>query len=153
MLCALGFDFCADTRKVLSIAKDLVALGEKDMVDEPMAGQHNPQWEQRKRKAFLRELEAMVRLRSPHTVNVFGVVTTLPGRMVLVMELLAGGDLRTLLKNSRQPLPEKQSRQLIQDVCTGMAFLHSRNTVHGDLKSANVMLDGGGRAKVTSSDL
>ena len=145
--------FCADPRKVLFIAKDLVALGEKDVAGEPLAGQHNPQWEQRKRKAFLRELEAMVRLRSPHTVNVFGAVTTLPGRMVLVMELLAGGDLRTLLKKSRQPLPEKQSRQLIQDVCTGMAFLHSKNTVHGDLKSANVMLDGGGRAKVICSDL
>ncbi|CAN0355159.1 unnamed protein product, partial [Scytosiphon promiscuus] len=98
--------------------------------------------------AFLRELEAMIRLRSPNTVNVYGAVTSLPDRMVLVMELLSGGDLLTLLRKSKKPLPEAQSRRIIGDMCTGMAFLHSKNTVHGDLKSANVLLDGGGRAKV-----
>ncbi|CAN0222017.1 unnamed protein product [Pylaiella littoralis] len=100
------------------------------------------------RRAFLRELEAMIRLRSLNTVNVFGAVTSLPDRMVLVMELLSGGDLLTLLRKSEKALPEEQSRRIILDICTGMAFLHSKNTVHGDLKSANVLLDGDGRAKI-----
>ncbi|CAN0262245.1 unnamed protein product, partial [Hapterophycus canaliculatus] len=100
------------------------------------------------RRALLRELEAMIRLRSPNTVNVYGAVTSLPDRMVLVMELLVGGDLLTLLRQSTEPLPEEQSRRIIRDICAGMAFLHSKNTVHGDLKSANVLLDGDGRAKV-----
>ncbi|CAM9563844.1 unnamed protein product, partial [Hapterophycus canaliculatus] len=100
------------------------------------------------RRAFLRELEAMIRLRSPNTVNVYGAVTSLPDRMVLVMELLVGGDLLTLLRRSKKPLPVEQSRRIIGDICTGMAFLHSKDTVHGDLKSANVLLDGDGRAKV-----
>lgn len=104
-------------------------------------------------KAFLRELEAMIRLRSLNTVNVYGAVTSLPDRMVLVMELLAGGDLLMLLRTSKQALPEKQSRCIIRDICTGMAFLHGKNTVHGDLKSANVLLDGDGRAKVIQSVL
>ena len=90
----------------------------------------------------------MIRLRSPNTVNVFGAVTSLPDRMVLVMELLPNGDLLTLLKKSKKPLPEKQARRIIGDICAGMAFLHSKNTVHGDLKSANVLLDGDDRAKV-----
>ncbi|CAN0473940.1 unnamed protein product, partial [Scytosiphon promiscuus] len=90
----------------------------------------------------------MIRLRSPNTVNVYGAVTSLPDRMVLVMELLVGGDLLTLLRKSAEPLPEEQSRRIIEDICTGMAFLHSKNTIHGDLKSANVLLDGDGRAKV-----
>ena len=99
-------------------------------------------------RAFLRELEAMIRLRSLNTVNVYGAVTSLPDRMVLVMELLAGGDLFTLLSKSKKALSGQQSRRIIRDICTGMAFLHSKNTVHGDLKSANVLLDGDGRAKV-----
>ncbi|CAN0274037.1 unnamed protein product [Ectocarpus sp. 6 AP-2014] len=99
-------------------------------------------------RAFLRELEAMIRLRSLNTVNVYGAVTSLPDRMVLVMELLAGGDLLTLLRKSKKALPGQQSRQIIRDICTGMAFLHGKNTVHGDLKSANVLLDGDGRAKI-----
>ncbi|CBJ30083.1 putative CTR1-like protein kinase/ leucine rich repeat-containing protein [Ectocarpus siliculosus] len=100
------------------------------------------------RKAFLRELDAMIRLRHPHTVNVYGAITSLPDRLILVLELLPGGDLRTMLKNSEQPLPEEQSRQIIKDICAGMAFLHSKSTVHGDLKSANILLDARGRAKI-----
>ncbi|CAM9373156.1 unnamed protein product, partial [Scytosiphon promiscuus] len=123
--------------KVLYIAHDLGALDENQQ-----------QRETRQRKGFLRELEAMIRLRSPNTVNVFGAVTSLPDRMVLVMELLPNGDLLTLLRKSKKPLPEDQSRGIIGDICAGMAFLHSKNTIHGDLKSANVLLDGGGRAKV-----
>ncbi|CAM9600751.1 unnamed protein product [Ectocarpus sp. 8 AP-2014] len=103
---------------------------------------------QRQRRAFYQELEAMIRLRSLNTVNVYGAVMCRPDRMVLVMELLAGGDLPTLLRKSEEPLPEEQSRGIIRDICTGMAFLHSKNTTHGDLKSVNILLDGGGRAKI-----
>eukprot|EP00903_Cladosiphon_okamuranus_P009885 g9389.t1 len=123
--------------KVLYIAHDLGTLDE-----------HQQQRETRQRRGFLRELEAMIRLRSPNTVNVFGAVTSLPDRMVLVMELLPNGDLLTLLRKDKKPLPEEQARGIIGDVCAGMAFLHSKNTIHGDLKSANVLLDGGGRAKI-----
>ena len=122
---------------MLHIAHDLGALDE-----------HQQQRETSQRRAFLRELEAMIRLRSPNTVNVFGAVTSLPDRMVLVMELLPNGDLLTLLRKSKKPLPEQQCRSIIGDICAGMAFLHGKNTIHGDLKSANVLLDGGGRAKV-----
>ena len=90
----------------------------------------------------------MIRLRSPHTVNVYGAVTSPKNRLVLVMELMSRGDLQTYLSNCERPLPEEQSRQIIADICTGMAFLHSKEAVHGDLKSANVLLDGAGRAKV-----
>ncbi|CBN75056.1 Transmembrane receptor kinase [Ectocarpus siliculosus] len=135
--------------KVLLIARDLGTLSENDAFESPLAGRSNTtKREDSQRRAFLRELDAMIRLRSPHTVNVYGAVTSLPDRMVLVMELLSGGDLRTLLRNSEQPLPEEQSRRIIGDICAGMAFLHSKDTVHGDLKSANVLLDGSGRAKI-----
>jgi len=103
------------------------------------------------RREFLREVEAMVRLRSPYTVEFYGAVTRSPDRIVLVMELLTGGDLRTLLNKSKQPLPEEQSRRIIRDVCAGMAFLHSKSTIHGDFKSASVLLDGAGKAKVMLS--
>lgn len=89
-----------------------------------------------------------MRLRSPHTVNVYGAITSRKDRLVLVMELLSGGDLRAFLKQSEQPLPAERARRIISDICAGMAFLHSHGAVHGDLKSANVLLDGAGRAKV-----
>lgn len=100
------------------------------------------------RKAFVRELDAMTRLRSPHTVNVYGAVTSLSDRLILVMELLPGGDLGTFIKRSTKLLPPPEAHCIIEDICAGMAFLHSKSTIHGDLKPANVLLDGTGRVKV-----
>ena len=102
----------------------------------------------RQRASLLLELQAMIRLRSPFTVNVYGAITSREDRLVLVMELLTGGDLRSFLRHTEGRLPEARARQIIQDVCTGMAFLHIKNAVHGDLKSANILLDGDGRVKV-----
>ncbi|CAN0463240.1 unnamed protein product [Scytosiphon promiscuus] len=91
----------------------------------------------------------MIRLRSPHTVNVYGAITSRQDRFVLVMELLSGGDLRALLKDAVEPLTEERVYSIVRDICAGMAFLHLKETVHGDLKSPNVLFDGVGRAKVT----
>ncbi|CAB1108607.1 unnamed protein product [Ectocarpus sp. CCAP 1310/34] len=137
--------------KVLYIQHDLGRRDDSAILESRKDGHSNAERVNSQRKGFLREMNAMIRLRSPHTVVLFGAITSLPDRLVLVMELLPGGDLQTLLKNSEQPLPEEQSRMIIGDICAGMMFLHSKETVHGDLKSANVLLDGVGRAKHTNS--
>lgn len=64
------------------------------------------------------------------------------------MELLPGGDLRHRLRKAKEPLDPGVLRQIVTDVCSGMVFLHSKQTVHGDLKSANVLFSAAGRAKV-----
>ncbi len=133
-----------DVIQVLHVAHD---FAENDILEARGGDQSDPHRGTSQRKAFLRELDAMIRLRSPHTVNLYGAVTSRPDRLVIIMELLAT-DLRAVLKKSTGPLPEEQSRRIVGDICAGMAFLHGRETVHGDLKSANVLLDGAGRAKV-----
>eukprot|EP00903_Cladosiphon_okamuranus_P015102 g13969.t1 len=134
--------------KVQHIFHGLGRQGDGDMLKGPRRDQSDAVRESTQRKAFLRELEAMIRLRNPHIVNVHGAITSLPDRLVLVLELLSGGDLRNMLRSAEEPLPEEQCRQIFRDICTGMAFLHSKKTVHGDLKSANILLDGRGRAKI-----
>ncbi|CAN0513117.1 unnamed protein product, partial [Ectocarpus sp. 8 AP-2014] len=64
----------------------------------------------------------MIRLRSPHTVNIYGAITSRKDSLVLVMELLVGGDLHALLKRSEGPLPVEHARRIIRDVCEGLAF-------------------------------
>lgn len=137
------------TAQVIQVTHDVVEVNGGDGYNR--RGQGTPAELDRgesQRKAFLRELHAMIRLRSPHTVNVYGAITSSEDRLVLVMELLVGGDLRMFLKRSDDPLPADRSRRLVRDICAGLAFLHSKDTIHGDLKSANVLLDGSGRAKV-----
>lgn len=139
---------------MLKIDHGLSDLDGADADDESASrqdGDRAAETQRQQRRDFLRELQAMLRLRSPHCVQVYGMMTSSPDKLVIVMELLVGGDLRALLKrkNDRgERLPEERCLRIIGDVCAGMEFLHSRETVHGDLKSANVLLDGAGRAKV-----
>ena len=133
--------------KILPISHNDYDTNGGDNYDEEEARQKE-RAEKSQRREFFRELEAMFRLRSPHTVQVYGAVTCRKDELVIVMELLAGGNLRVLLDAAKEPLSENHTRQLVGDVCAGMAFLHSKETIHGDLKSSNVLLDGAGRAKV-----
>lgn len=98
--------------------------------------------------SFMRELQAMKRLRSPHTVAIYGAITSHHDRLLLIMELLPGGDLRYKLKNARHPLDVRTVRSIARDVCSGLAYLHGQGILHGDLTSANVIFDLSGNAKV-----
>lgn len=64
------------------------------------------------------------------------------------MEFLPGGDLLQRLRKAKRPLEARILRKIVRDVCSGMAFLHREAFVHGDLKSANVLFDAEGTAKV-----
>lgn len=55
-------------------------------------------------KIFVNELHAMVQLRSRYTVNVFGAVTSVPGKLVLVMELVEGFVLHQVLELDKRGL-------------------------------------------------
>jgi serine/threonine protein kinase len=48
----------------------------------------------------------------------------------------------------KQPMPMNQVRRLMEDLCAGVAFLHSHRLVHRDIKPANVIFIAG-RAKLT----
>lgn len=82
-------------------------------------------------------------------VHVYGAVTSRRDRLVLVMELIPGGDSRAFLKGAQAAIPERNIRHIVGEVCPGMTFLDDKLTVHGDLKSSNVLFDECGRANVS----
>eukprot|EP00752_Nemacystus_decipiens_P008242 g7369.t2 len=84
--------------KVLRIKHGLEQKEDGDE-DEPSTGVESAK---RQRKAFRRELDAMIRLRSPNTVHVYGKITSLRDRLVLVMELL--GEDRRLWYDEMDPV-------------------------------------------------
>lgn len=77
----------------------------------------------------------------------------LGSRPFLVMEFMERGSLRDLLSNQTFPLDPEQTLPLIRDIMQGMRFLHSAATpiIHGDLKSANVLVDANFRAKISGT--
>lgn len=56
------------------------------------------------------------------------------GTISIVMELCSGGDLY-----ARDPYTELEAARLVRSICSAIAYMHSKNVVHRDLKFENVL--------------
>ena len=61
------------------------------------------------------------------------------------------GSLYDLLHNETMAIEGELVLPILRDIAQGMRFLHSTTPqiIHGDLKAANILVDGKFRAKVT----
>ncbi len=88
-------------------------------------------------RRFEREAKATASLSSPHTIQVFDFGMTRDGALYYVMELLAGRDLESLVREFG-PLPADRAIFLLRQVCHSLADAHARGMVHRDIKPANI---------------
>ena len=88
-------------------------------------------------RRFEREAQATAALNSPHTINLFDFGMTDDGTFYYVMELLAGRDLESLIREFG-PLPAGRAIHLLRQACHSLADAHSRGFVHRDIKPANI---------------
>lgn len=87
---------------------------------------------------FLREARTAARLAHPNVVGVhdFGYAEELP---FLVLEYADGGTLADLLAEAGTPT-FAEAVAYLEGILEGLAYMHQRGIVHGDLKPANVLL-------------
>ncbi len=88
---------------------------------------------------FRREFQVSHELSHPHIVDVIGFEVTPDGGYALVMEFLAGEELRALLKREGTLSPARLVR-LLSQVALAMDVAHSLHWVHRDLKPDNIFL-------------
>jgi eukaryotic-like serine/threonine-protein kinase len=88
-------------------------------------------------RRFEREAQATAMLSSPHTIHLFDFGVTDDGRFYYVMELLAGRDLESLVRDFG-PLPASRVIYLLRQVSHSLADAHARGMVHRDIKPANI---------------
>jgi len=97
------------------------------------------------RKRFRREAEAAATLAHPNIITVYEL--GLEGeQLFMAMELLDGVDLKHALADRRLSLDERLS--VMEQICEGLAFAHSREIVHRDLKPANIHILPSGKVKI-----
>lgn len=108
----------------------------------------DPRVDEALKQDFMDELLVMSKLKHPNVVSLIGACLE-PPNLCMVMEL-CDFSLHHLLHNTNTCLSPQQLTRIATDIANGMRFLHSRKpaVIHRDLKSANVLLDKKGVAKL-----
>lgn len=96
----------------------------------------------RRLERFWREAQLLASLEHPHIMTIYDIVRP---HGWLVLELMQG----TVLDVTRgQPIDLGLLRTTMISTLQALALLHSRGTLHGDIKPSNLMVDRLGRIKV-----
>lgn len=90
-------------------------------------------------KRFIREGQAAVKLKSEHVCRVLDVGMMDNGSPYMVMEYMAGTDLRRLLKSHNKIHPNAAVDFILQ-ACAALGEAHSLGVVHRDVKPANLFI-------------
>jgi len=88
---------------------------------------------------FMREAQAMTRLKSPHVVHVFDHGSDGEEIVYIAMELMHGESLAQRLKRSKR-LTRENTVRLMTHVGRAIHLAHKEGIVHRDLKPANIFL-------------
>lgn len=98
---------------------------------------------------FLREAQAAGILNHPAIVTVHDIgQDQASGTSFIAMEYVDGPTLKELVQQGRK-LPVEELAEIIAQVAEALDYAHSKGIIHRDVKPANILLLGEGRAKIT----
>ncbi|KAG9027935.1 hypothetical protein FS837_004024 [Tulasnella sp. UAMH 9824] len=110
----------------------------------------NAETSERLGKLAIREAEFLVKHSHENIIKLRGFVEDVSKNMMwLIFPWEENGNLRQFIASAEWSIPERI--WLLRDVASGMEYLHAGNppTCHGDLKSANILVNSEYRALIT----
>lgn len=99
--------------------------------------------DERRRRLFQREIEALARLQHPGIAAIHAAGRTDAGQHFFVMELVRGAALDAFVASRPSPRDrtERSTRlALFLDVCDAIRYAHQRGVIHRDLKPSNLVV-------------
>ena len=116
-----------------------------DSVSVSVSNQTNmTQFSEQKQK-FMKEASRLYRLRNDHIVGVHDLFEE-NGTAYYVMDFIDGESMSARLKRTGQPLTEAEALDILSQVLDALEVVHAQGLYHLDIKPANIMVDGTGRA-------
>lgn len=97
-------------------------------------------------KQLEQEINLLSGLEHPNIVQYHGS-ETVEDLFYIYLEYVPGGSIHKLI-NDYGPLEEPVIRIYTRQILSGLAYLHSMNTVHRDIKGGNLLVDTSGRVKL-----
>ncbi|XP_057863081.2 mitogen-activated protein kinase kinase kinase YODA isoform X2 [Cryptomeria japonica] len=97
-------------------------------------------------KQLEQEIAVLSRLSHKNIVQYYGS-EMIADKLYIYLEYVSGGSIHKLLQEYgkfEEPIIRSYSRQIL----AGLAYLHQKNTVHRDIKGANILVDPNGQVKV-----
>jgi serine/threonine-protein kinase len=97
-------------------------------------------------RRFLRERQILARLDHPTIARLLDGGVDSSGRLWLAMEFVDGVDLARACAEGQPDLALRV--QWMIEVCTAVAYAHSRLVIHRDIKPSNILIDAQGRPRL-----
>ncbi|XP_062189971.1 serine/threonine-protein kinase STE20-like [Phragmites australis] len=91
---------------------------------------------------FWREAAILSKLHHPNVLAFYGIVNNGPGgTLATVTEFMASGSLKKVLLHKEKFLDRRKRITLAMDAAIGMEYMHSKDIIHFDLKSDNLLVN------------
>jgi serine/threonine protein kinase/Flp pilus assembly protein TadD len=111
----------------------------RDLDDVAIKVMLGPPDNQQLSERFIREARALRKLRHQHAVTIYDVDRSTPGLTYMVMEMIAGGNLREDLRE-RGRLTLDEVMEIATAVCGALQAAHERGIIHRDIKPDNILM-------------
>lgn len=118
-------------------------------------------------RAIQKEVAILSKLDHPHVIRCIGfsvdddTVAGGPARRCMILMELMDGDLRHIMnkrlahklfparRRSKVPFTESEAVNILEQIASGMEYLHEQRVFHGDLKASNILVGPHMHVKIT----
>ncbi|KAI9690893.1 MAG: ATP binding [Bathelium mastoideum] len=128
-----------------AVTAELMAVKQVEMPSN--AGSALDQKKNNMIEALKHEIGLLRALKHPHIVRYLGSNSD-DSHLNIFLEYVPGGSVASMLVNYG-PLPEGLICNFVRQILSGLAFLHSRDIIHRDIKGANILVDNHGAVKIS----